>query len=108
MACKELGLQFVEMNASDARNKKFLESKAAELIGCHQIDEYFGGKAKKVTKADELGHVLIMDEVDGMSGNEDRAGVSCLLYFISYWFVFTRCSFPMPQSAITFFVWMIR
>lgn len=27
-------------------------------------------------------HVLIMDEVDGMSGNEDRAGVSCLL--ISY------------------------
>lgn len=23
-----------------------------------------------------LTHVLIMDEVDGMSGNEDRAGVS--------------------------------
>lgn len=47
MACKELGLQFVEMNASDARNKKFLESKVAELIGCHQIDEYFGGKSRK-------------------------------------------------------------
>lgn len=25
---------------------------------------------------DEVKHVLIMDEVDGMSGNEDRAGVS--------------------------------
>uniref|UniRef100_F1KTG2 Activator 1 large subunit n=1 Tax=Ascaris suum TaxID=6253 RepID=F1KTG2_ASCSU len=82
MACKELGLQFVEMNASDARNKKFLESKVAELIGCHQIDEYFGGKSRKVAKADELGHVLIMDEVDGMSGNEDRAGLSELIQMI--------------------------
>ncbi|KHN83844.1 Replication factor C subunit 1 [Toxocara canis] len=82
MACKELGLQFVEMNASDVRNKKFLEAKVAELIGCHQIDEYFVGKSKKVTKADELSHILIMDEVDGMSGTEDRAGLAELIQMI--------------------------
>uniref|UniRef100_A0A1I7XNG0 RFC1 domain-containing protein n=1 Tax=Heterorhabditis bacteriophora TaxID=37862 RepID=A0A1I7XNG0_HETBA len=30
----------------------------------------------------EVNHVLIMDEVDGMSGNEDRAGVSELIQII--------------------------
>ncbi|VDK58908.1 unnamed protein product [Anisakis simplex] len=84
LACKELGLQYIEMNASDARNKKFLESKVAELVGCHQIDEYFSTKSKptRVAKSDELGHVLIMDEVDGMSGTEDRSGLAELIQMI--------------------------
>lgn len=29
-----------------------------------------------VNTSNEITHVLIMDEVDGMSGNDDRAGVS--------------------------------
>lgn len=27
-------------------------------------------------------HVLIMDEVDGMAGNEDRGGIQVLYYFL--------------------------
>ena len=76
MACQQLGFQLVEMNASDVRNKKHLEAKIGELSGSHQIEQFFG--VKKCVPQDNLKvhHVLIMDEVDGMSGNEDRAGVS--------------------------------
>lgn len=44
MACKELNLEYVEMNASEVRNKKNLEATVAELIGCRQMDEFFGKK----------------------------------------------------------------
>uniref|UniRef100_A0A158R5J1 AAA domain-containing protein n=1 Tax=Syphacia muris TaxID=451379 RepID=A0A158R5J1_9BILA len=81
LACKELGLQCVEMNASDARNKKMLDTHVAELLRSQQILRYFG-KSANSNYSDELTHVLIMDEVDGMSGNEDRAGLSQLMQMI--------------------------
>ncbi|CAB3396451.1 unnamed protein product [Caenorhabditis bovis] len=82
MACQMLGLKLVEMNASDVRNKKHLEAKVGELSGSHQIEQFFS--VKKLVPQDNLKvhHVLIMDEVDGMSGNEDRAGVSELIQII--------------------------
>ncbi|TKR89489.1 hypothetical protein L596_013586 [Steinernema carpocapsae] len=40
------------------------------------------GEQKKPVEKDALTHVLIMDEVDGMSGNEDRAGIAELIKLI--------------------------
>lgn len=76
MACQQLGLQLVEMNASDVRSKKHLEAKIGELSGSHQIEQFFGAKKCAPQDNQKVHHILIMDEVDGMSGNEDRAGVS--------------------------------
>ncbi|TKR89491.1 hypothetical protein L596_013587 [Steinernema carpocapsae] len=78
MACKELGIEMLETNASDARSKKCLEAVLGDLTGSHQINRMFGEQKKPVEK-DALTHVLIMDEVDGMSGNEDRAGIAELI-----------------------------
>uniref|UniRef100_A0A1I7U8H6 Replication factor C subunit 1 n=1 Tax=Caenorhabditis tropicalis TaxID=1561998 RepID=A0A1I7U8H6_9PELO len=82
MACQQLGLKLVEMNASDVRNKKHLEQKIGELSGSHQIEEFFGTKKCVPQDNSKVHHVLIMDEVDGMSGNEDRAGISELIQII--------------------------
>uniref|UniRef100_A0AC34FHK5 Replication factor C subunit 1 n=1 Tax=Panagrolaimus sp. ES5 TaxID=591445 RepID=A0AC34FHK5_9BILA len=81
LVCKELGLKFVEMNASDARNKKLLDDKIAELLGSRQVNEYFTGETPKSGSC-QVTHVLIMDEVDGMSGNQDRAGIAELIQMI--------------------------
>ncbi|CAD6197941.1 unnamed protein product [Caenorhabditis auriculariae] len=82
MACESLGLKVVEMNASDVRSKKHLEAKVGELSGCHQIEEFFGKKPPQPQDNLKVHHVLIMDEVDGMSGNEDRAGIAELIQII--------------------------
>ncbi|MFH4979062.1 hypothetical protein AB6A40_005771, partial [Gnathostoma spinigerum] len=82
IACAQLGIDYVEMNASDVRNKKHLESGIAQLIFSNQIDRYFSNSPKPTPKQSEISHVLIMDEVDGMSGNEDRAGLAELIQLI--------------------------
>lgn len=81
MACQLLGLKMVEMNASDVRNKKQLDAHVGQLSGSHQIDQFFGKKALPQDNF-KVNHVLIMDEVDGMSGNQDRAGISELIQII--------------------------
>jgi hypothetical protein len=63
------------------------------LIHSRRVDEYFGKKEAKentVIKSKNgirLTHVLIMDEVDGMSGNQDRAGVSFLMYSRYFYYI---------------------
>ncbi|PAV74101.1 hypothetical protein WR25_22594 [Diploscapter pachys] len=83
MVCQHLGFKYIELNASDVRSKKSISAKVPALADSHQIDEYLGAKAKDEKMSDlEVHHVLIMDEVDGMSGNEDRAGISELISII--------------------------
>jgi replication factor C subunit 1 len=84
LCCLELGLERVEMNASDARNKAALDRHSSQLID-NQMEKYLtppngGDQKKKVAESGKVDHVLIMDEVDGMSGNADRAGV--FLFFL--------------------------
>ncbi|KAK0412766.1 hypothetical protein QR680_006398 [Steinernema hermaphroditum] len=98
MACKELGIELVETNASDARSKKCLEAVLGDLTGSHQINRMFGERKQPVEK-DKLTHVLIMDEVDGMSGNEDRAGISELIQLIKASRVPIICICNDRQSA---------
>ncbi|KAK6010855.1 hypothetical protein OSTOST_24078 [Ostertagia ostertagi] len=51
------------------------EDSGDECIGCTKQEEPRAAD-------DEVKHVLIMDEVDGMSGTEDRAGIAELIQII--------------------------
>lgn len=72
LACRELGLDIVELNASDTRSKKCLDA----MLSASLQNVRISGEPT-INKS-----VLIMDEVDGMSGNEDRGGVQELIQLI--------------------------
>ncbi|OUC44608.1 replication factor RFC1 domain protein [Trichinella nativa] len=86
LCCQELGIPYLELNASDSRNKKLIEEHFSESIKSRSIDQYFCVNSSDGTERRSsntfFDHVLIMDEVDGMSGNEDRAGVQELIDLI--------------------------
>ncbi|CAL8103352.1 unnamed protein product [Orchesella dallaii] len=75
LAVKEVGYDYFELNASDTRNKRGLHENVADALSCKSL---VFGKDEELTRK----HVLIMDEVDGMSGNEDRGGVQELIALI--------------------------
>ncbi|KAI6186879.1 Replication factor C subunit 1 [Aphelenchoides besseyi] len=87
LVCKELNLHYIEMNASDARSKKLLEQRVKEMLHSQKIADFFGGTANKGKVVSKSGHkitsVLIMDEVDGMSGSQDRSGITELIAMIN-------------------------
>ncbi|KAI6186927.1 AAA domain-containing protein [Aphelenchoides besseyi] len=86
LVCEELNLHYIELNASDARSKRLLEQGVNEMLHSQKIDDFFGGTANKGKIVSKDGHkitsVLIMDEVDGMSGNQDRSGITELIAMI--------------------------
>jgi replication factor C subunit 1 len=72
----------IELNASDVRSKKLIEASLSDTINNSSLDSWYkGGKVDKamtsagIKLADRT--VLIMDEVDGMSGG-DRGGVGAI------------------------------
>lgn len=69
----------LEMNASDVRSKKALESGLGDITGS-QVISFEGGVSKK-KKRNVKRRCLIMDEVDGM-GAGDRSGISELIKMI--------------------------
>ncbi|KAL0275125.1 UNVERIFIED_CONTAM: hypothetical protein PYX00_003084 [Menopon gallinae] len=75
LVCKELGLDIIEYNASDTRSKKLLQEEISELLNTKSIRGYFQDNT-------QLRQVLVMDEVDGMAGNEDRGGIQELILVI--------------------------
>ncbi|KAK4324456.1 hypothetical protein Pmani_004904 [Petrolisthes manimaculis] len=79
LVCKELGFDVVELNASDARSKRTLENVVSELLTNKVLTGYATSQGEDKTSAR---HALLMDEVDGMSGNEDRGGVQELIGLI--------------------------
>lgn len=78
MVCAELGFDTVEFNASDTRSKRLLKEEVSELLSNKSLAGYFNGSSNATTKK----HVLLMDEVDGMAGNEDRGGIQELISLI--------------------------
>lgn len=78
LVCKELMFDIVEFNASDTRSKKMLKDEVSDLLSNKSLAGYMTGNETKVSKR----HVIIMDEVDGMAGNEDRGGVAELIALI--------------------------
>ncbi|CAF0832309.1 unnamed protein product [Didymodactylos carnosus] len=73
LVCKELKLPYIERNASDQRSKKTLQQYVSDSISNTHLS---------TTQIVVEKHVLIMDEVDGSSGNEDRGGIQELIQLI--------------------------
>ncbi|XP_030374533.1 replication factor C subunit 1 [Scaptodrosophila lebanonensis] len=78
LVCKELGFDTVEFNASDTRSKKLLKEEVSSLLSNKSLYGFVNGRSQAVSKK----HVLLMDEVDGMAGNEDRGGMQELIALI--------------------------
>ncbi|XP_041789343.1 replication factor C subunit 1 isoform X2 [Chelmon rostratus] len=78
LVCEELGFSFVEMNASCTRSKNSLKEVVAESLNNTSIENFYKGTSQTVSSK----HVLIMDEVDGMAGNEDRGGIQEMIGLI--------------------------
>ncbi|XP_077460805.1 replication factor C subunit 1 [Stigmatopora argus] len=78
LVCEELGFSYVEMNASCTRSKTNLKEVVAESLNNTSIESFYKGTSQKVSTR----HVLIMDEVDGMAGNEDRGGIQEMIGLI--------------------------
>lgn len=65
---RELGLEVVEVNASDSRNAEEINEKV--------------GNALKQRSLLYSGKVVLVDEIDGISGNSDRGGIPALIKLI--------------------------
>ncbi|CAH1248246.1 RFC1 [Branchiostoma lanceolatum] len=75
LCCQELGFTYIELNASDTRSKRSLQEEVSEALTTRSI---VGFQKQDGT----MRQAVIMDEVDGMAGNEDRGGVAELINLI--------------------------
>ncbi len=64
----ELGYELLEINASDTRNAE-------------NIDSIIGNASKQMSLFSK-GKVILVDEIDGISGNQDRGGIPALAKII--------------------------
>lgn len=79
LIAKQFGYDVLEQNASDVRSKSLLNAGVKNALGNMSVIGYFKNK----DNADDINgkkFVIIMDEVDGMSGG-DRGGVGQLAQF---------------------------
>ena len=83
IVAEELGFEIIEMNASDTRNKKTIESMIGELSTNNSLDYYTKDRSerKQNLATTHKKSVIIMDEVDGCGGG-DRGGISALIQVI--------------------------
>lgn len=77
---KDLGLEIVELNASDFRNKDQIQ-----LIV---------GNAIKQQSLFSKGKIILVDELEGVSGHEDRGGIQELLRLVE------TTSFPIIMTCV--------
>jgi replication factor C subunit 1 len=71
LVCQHLNFEYIEKNASDQRSKKSMINLSSDTYSIANIS------SSKMSK-----YVLIMDEVDGVSGNQDRGGIQELILLI--------------------------
>ncbi len=64
----DYGFEVIELNASDKRNKDIIK----QVVGSASVSKSLSGKRA----------LIVLDEVDGISGNSDRGGVSEILKII--------------------------
>ncbi|KAH7156811.1 putative replication factor C protein [Dactylonectria macrodidyma] len=79
LAAKLEGYDVLESNASDTRSKRLVEAGVSDVMNNTSLLGYFAGDGKSVDETKKK-IVLVMDEVDGMSGG-DRGGVGALAKF---------------------------
>ncbi|CCD24960.1 replication factor C subunit 1 NDAI_0E01440 [Naumovozyma dairenensis CBS 421] len=82
LVAKELGYDVLEQNASDVRSKSLLNAGVKNALGNMSVIGYFKNQPGMNVDINGNGKkfVIIMDEVDGMSGG-DRGGVGQLAQF---------------------------
>lgn len=73
LVCEHLNFDYIEKNASDQRSKKSMLTVSSDSYALGHSSESSSTMSK---------HVLIMDEVDGVAGNEDRGGIQELIALI--------------------------
>ena len=76
---KHYNFEIFELNASDARNKKSIEQSVGDVI-----------QQKSLFNQEKL---ILIDEVDGVSGTKDRGGVAQIVKFIK------QSRFPLVFTA---------
>lgn len=76
ICCREMGFQTIEFNASDQRNKNIIREVINTAVSNTRIS--FTGRASETKDA------IILDEIDGMAGNEDRGGIQQLMIEIKH------------------------
>lgn len=76
---RELGLELIEVNASDFRNSDAIKSLVGNALGQQSLFS--------------KGKVVLVDEVDGIAGSADRGGISALAGLIS------SSVFPVVMTA---------
>ena len=76
----ELGQELIEVNASDFRNKEGIESTV--------------GNASKQQSLFAKGKIILLDEIDGLSGMQDRGGITTVSDVIE------TSAFPIVCTAI--------
>lgn len=84
LVAKELGYEVLETSASDQRSKKVIESLLTDAVDNESIMFYTrseGGR-KPQEKRPSKKTLVIMDEVDGLSGSNDKGGVQALIKII--------------------------
>lgn len=79
--CRAEGFEALEFNASDVRNKGGITALAESVMVTSSIVKFLSLKSKRSKNPYPNGQVLIMDEVDGMSGG-DRGGSTELIKMI--------------------------
>ena len=75
----ELNLELVELNASDFRNSAAIES--------------IVGSASKQRSLFHAGKIILVDEIDGLAGREDRGGLQTLMKLLK------STAFPIVLTA---------
>ena len=76
---KELDLEILEVNASDVRNASQINSLVGSAVG--QMSLFSKGK------------IILVDEVDGLSGREDRGGLQAIIKLLE------KTAFPLILTA---------
>lgn len=76
----ELGLEVYEVNASDFRNKEQINEKVGSAV--NQQSLFSKGK------------IILVDEIDGLSGTKDRGGIQAMVRLID------KTTFPMILTAM--------
>lgn len=80
LIARETGFECTELNASDTRSKKMLQTGLKDVLGSRALQ--FGRPGTNANAPMHLAkRVIIMDEVDGMSGG-DRGGTAELILLI--------------------------
>ena len=81
LVAREYDYEPLETNASDQRNKKIIDQLLSDAVGTESITAFTQGEKDEKIKIGKK-TVIIMDEVDGVSGNSDRGGVQALIKII--------------------------